>query len=749
MVETLGGARWARGLWARDWVRDLLASLLLLTLVLLFFWPILTPNPLARGSFPAGDFVSQFYAFNRVAAKQLIQGQLPLWNPQAYSGHPLLADAQAAVYYPPSLLTMLLGALWNVPVFALELEAVAHFCLAALFTYAFARRVIGQRAASLAAAIAFTFGGYLTGYPPLQLAILKTVVWLPLILLGLEAGAQRLAAGHPRPWVAFMGAGLGLGMAILAGHPQTATYILYASLAYALFRTWRVRPRRRSVAGLGLYVLVGLGLSAAQWLPSLQYALLSSRAGMTYQDASGGLPLIELRHMLLVNRSPVYAGLLPLIFALVAIWLHQRRAVWFWAAMGVVALFLGLGGNTFVYSLFYLLVPGFALFRSQERAALLLSFSLAMLAGYGLASLLGRKVAGLRRVIDWSLIGALGLAALAYYGWTLVGRATPSFFQWFLQQALHLTLLLVGTRLLLAWQARGGTRYGLLALALTLIVFDLFKTNATRNVDPRPPEAHTQPSPLIRSMQDDSGTFRVYDEGQLVGNFGCQFDLEDIWGASPLKLERYRRLIEEVPVEFAWRLLDVRYVVTWRAVLNVPSVVIATEGGGDTTTYLHRLIEPGPRAWVVHEVEVIPDDDVAVARLSDPRHAPFRTAILPVPPGFSLEAASGTGRETVAPSSVHWVRREPSHLTLEATLPSDGLLVLSEVYYPGWQVSVDDEPASLLRTNLTLRGVPVPAGTHRIEMLFRPWTVPVGLALTALTLLATLVCTLRLRRAGS
>ena len=127
--------------------------------------------------------------------------------------------------------------------------------------------------------------------------------------------------------------GLALGLAILAGHPQSAMYILYASLAYALFRTWRVRPRRRVVAGLGVFVLVGLGLSAAQWLPSLEYTLLSSRAGMTYQDLSGGLPLIELRHMLLVNRSPVYAGLLPLLLALMAIWLHRSRAVQFWAGL--------------------------------------------------------------------------------------------------------------------------------------------------------------------------------------------------------------------------------------------------------------------------------------------------------------------------------------------------------------------------------------------------------------------------------
>ncbi len=749
MAETCGGVARARRLWARGWVRDLLAALFLVTLVLLFFWPILTPNPRARGSFPPGDFISQFYAFNRVAARQLMQGEWPLWNPHAYSGHPFLADPQAAVYYPPSLLMMLLGELWSSPVFALELEAVAHCCLAALFTYAFARRVTKRRAGALVAAVAFTFGGYLTGYPPLQFAILKTVVWLPLTLLGLEAGAQRLAAGHPRPWAPFTVAGLCLGVAILAGHPQTAMYVVYASLAYALFRAWRVRPWRRSLAGLGIFLMVGLGLSAAQWLPSLQYMLLSSRSQMSYQDLGGGLPLIELRHMVLVNRSPVYVGVLPLILALAAIGLHRSRAVWFWAGLGAVALLLSLGGNTFVYPLFYLLVPGFGLFRSQERAACLLSFSLAMLAGYGMTTLLGRPMpAWLHRLIRWSLVGTLGLAALAYFGWTLVGQATPPFFLWFLQQAFYLTLLLAGTGLLLSWQARGGTPYGLLALALALVTFDLFRTNAARNLDPRPPAAHTQPQSVIQVVQADPGTFRVYDEGQLVGNFGCQFDLEEIGGASPLKLERYRRLIEEVPIEFAWRLLNVKYVVTWRSVLNVPSVVIATEGHGEATVYLHRLGEPGPRAWVVHEVQVIPDDDDAVTRLSDPHFAPFRTAILPVPSGLSLEAAGGSEEEAIAPATLQWVRIEPAHLVLDATLPADGLIVLSEVAYPGWQVQLDGSPVPVLRANLTLRGIPVPAGTHRIDMVFRPWTVRLGLVLSAVTLLVALIRALYARRSN-
>ena len=48
------------------------------------------------------------------------------------------------------------------------------------------------------------------------------------------------------------------------------------------------------------------------------------------------------------------------------------------------------------------------------------------------------------------------------------------------------------------------------------------------------------------------------------------------------------------------------------------------------------------------------------------------------------------------------------------------MLVLHDLYYPGWEVTVDGEPQPILRTNLLFRGVEVPQGKHRVEFAFRP-----------------------------
>ena len=100
--------------------------------------------------------------------------------------------------------------------------------------------------------------------------------------------------------------------------------------------------------------------------------------------------LRELAGLLLAGAtrwSPLYVGVLPLLLGLGAAWWtlasdgRAARRHRFWTLLAGVALALSLGGAAFVFDLFYLAVPGFALFRGQERSAFLVSFSLAMLAG--------------------------------------------------------------------------------------------------------------------------------------------------------------------------------------------------------------------------------------------------------------------------------------------------------------------------------------------------------------------------------
>ncbi|HYN88049.1 MAG TPA: hypothetical protein VER55_05945, partial [Ardenticatenaceae bacterium] len=395
----LGGRRSAV---SRRFLADAAALVFLAAAVALFFWRLWAPNPADRVAFPVGDFTNQYYPLRHFVAATLARGDLPFWNPFIYGGQPGLADPQAAALYPPAVLN---AWLWgpDFPLIALELEVVAHILLAAWGAYAFVRFALslGVRAA-LAGAIVFGFSGYLTGFPLQQVTILESAAWLPWLLLAAHhaTGPSRTAPNNGRrttddgrriAWLAL--AALLFGLATLAGHPQTALYLGYTLLAYGLVRLGLPRrgDLRQWLSGLFaivLMLLLGLALAAAQLLPTQAFIAESSRAALNFGFARTGLVWEELVTAFLpqlAGSNPLYVGIGALALALVsAIWRPESerlREAWassrFWLGAALASVLLGLGGNSFLFDLVYLGVPGFARVRSQERILLLFAWALA------------------------------------------------------------------------------------------------------------------------------------------------------------------------------------------------------------------------------------------------------------------------------------------------------------------------------------------------------------------------------------
>ena len=70
------------------------------------------------------------------------------------------------------------------------------------------------------------------------------------------------------------------------------------------------------------------------------------------------------------------------------------------------------------------------------------------------------------------------------------------------------------------------------------------------------------------------------------------------------------------------------------------------------------------------------------------------------------------------------------------------LLVVSQVYYPGWRATVDGERVPVvLAANYALTGIPVPAGDHEVHFVFDPASFKIGLAITILSILMAVALT--------
>ena len=161
-----------------------------------------------------------------------------------------------------------------------------------------------------------------------------------------------------------------------------------------------------------------------------------------------------------------------------------------------------------------------------------------------------------------------------------------------------------------------------------------------------------------------------------------------------------------------------------------------------------------PRAWVVHRAYVVPPvGGLGVnARLKlmteilyqgdefwripgvpvrDPRAVAWVETDRPKEVDRFLSRAGPDPSEAVTV-----LREEPQQVELTAVLRSAGLVVVSDMFYPGWNLTVDGQPAEILRTNRAMRGVALPAGTHRLVFRYEPRSVRLGIALSVVGLAA-------------
>jgi hypothetical protein len=143
-----------------------------------------------------------------------------------------------------------------------------------------------------------------------------------------------------------------------------------------------------------------------------------------------------------------------------------------------------------------------------------------------------------------------------------------------------------------------------------------------------------------------------------------------------------------------------------------------------------------PRAFTMTRTEDVSTWQEAQARLAN-GHDPEQSALVEDAP--ALEGSTGWQPAVIQD-------RSPNHLTVRTENTEPALLVLSEVWYPGWQATVDEVEQPVVRVNGLLRGVYLAPGTHTIVWRYRPASLRWGAAITVCALAASLLFLLVVRR---
>lgn len=745
---------------------DLIAVLVLVALWALYFWRIFTPSANDALSLTEGDFSGQFVAFFGYQVERLSDGEIPLWNPYNYAGHPFLADTQSAVFYPPRLLTVALvganpspGALYT----ALQTEMALHVLLGSLLMYTFVRRITAHHGTTVSAlggivaALTLSYGGYTSGYPQLQLAVLEAGVWLPLALLGIFQATRRDRPG----WLCIVLAGVALALSLLAGHPQTSLFALYLALAYLAYRLWQPAARdwrtwaRRFALAAALMGLVAGGLAAVQLLPGLEYLQHTSRQAMSFDAKGNGFPFVDVAQVLfpgfLTHWSPLYFGIAGLALAGVAVWRGAPGSRFFGAA-ALVGLAWSFGAGTVVWDLAYLLAPGASWFRGQERAAFVIAHSASILAGLGTVALLAWSAAPREEsALQRALLALAGVCAAFAAVWFVLWQ-TPdgAHYDAALRSAAFATLLAVLTAALLPRIAHRPHSHLLGAGLVAVIAFDLFSvTMGTPNYDPIPASDRLPEPAIARDLREEllAPGARIDGQRGIRDNLGTLYAVPDMRGISPLTLQSVHTILEALPPARAWDLLAVQVVLTAWEELPVPSAIVAAGEDPAGPYNVHQLADPRPFAWLTYGATVVASDDEAYGLLREPAYDTRQHAILDRDPEVALP---GSAPEDAGRAEIR--RFEPETIAIEVETPTASVLTLSLPHVPGWEATIDGREVTILRAYGGLSAIALPeAGAYTVTLRYRPWTFTAGAILSAASLIAviavTVLITARSRRA--
>jgi len=146
-----------------------------------------------------------------------------------------------------------------------------------------------------------------------------------------------------------------------------------------------------------------------------------------------------------------------------------------------------------------------------------------------------------------------------------------------------------------------------------------------------------------------------------------------------------------------------------------------------------------PRAWVVHRAVLAPSHEAAVTQLDRPGTDLHQVAVIETPAIPVMQTGASDDR-------VSFRSYEADRMALDVNAAGAGMLVLSEMYYPGWMAKVNGSTAMIYRVDGALRGIPVASGMNHVELIYAPSSFRLGAAASFLTLIGVFAVWLFARR---
>ena len=484
------------------------------------------------------------------------------------------------------------------------------------------------------------------------------------------------------------------------------------------------------------------------------------------------------------TSGPVYVGAFVLFLFVLGLFIVKTPLKWALLAATILSILLSWGHNFMGFTNFFLdYVPMYAKFRTVASILVIAEFTIPLLAALALKRIVDEPTVLTKNMkfVYASLALTAGVALVMALMPSMMGPfiseqerqmlsgiqgMTPDVQNMMLSSIAtmraamvsadawrSIIVIIIGVAMLLLFKAQKIKPLYLIVGISALCLIDLWQVDKRYLNDEMfvPKSERDTPQQATATdmeiLKDKALSYRVlnFASGAFNENNTSYFH-KSIGGYHPAKLRRYQEMIDKYiapEMQAAMQAIgskggvmsevDGRKLFPVLNMLNAKYFIVPLQG--NATTSIQNPYAQG-NGWFVDKLTYVADANAEYAEVGkiDVSHEAVADK--------KFETVLGQTAANDSTASVVLTKYEPNNMTYTVNSAKGGVVVFSEVYYPGWSATIDGQPAELGRVNYILRALNVKAGKHEVVLDFHPSSISITetIAYTALAVLLLAIC---------
>lgn len=701
------------------------------------------------------DVVSFTYPMQTLAMSLVKRGIWPLWNPYILAGTTLLANFQSAPFSPTSFVYFLFN---NVT--AWSVQVILQHVFAAIFTYLLLRHWKVSKLGSIFGGIVYAFSGYNLIFSEWNGHTLAAA-FIPLALFFTDRFLEK-----QKYWDGFF-LSLTLAFQFFSGYTQTSVYTAIAIGILWFVRIFRDKKWLLKTLLLSFFCAFGIALSAVQILPSVELINNSQRIFEPHPFEWTFLPWKKTITFVAPDyfgnhatgnywgpqdytSNTGYVGVTATVLSIFAVLvLIKKREVQFLLIFTIISLVLSFPDpiSIFIWDKNILGMQA----NSAHRATQLFCAGIAFLSAFGFDALMKKRSKLFQLFVSlfpiYLLMATFGLFALVLYK-NSIG----------VKNLIFPGLILLGVTfiLFLIWKFKSFRKVGGLVLII-LAMAELFRFGW--KYTPISPSEFTYPTtPILSFIMNQPKPFRVTGAKVIPSNLRMVYGIESPEGYDtfhPLNMSEFVAAInsgsiDSLPVgrygivdNDVSPLLDLINTKYYLALVTDPDIKRFdpkrfVKVFQDKSVIIFESKSSLPRAFMAYDWEVdVPqkyNDLTSLGKIMQKDFPLGKRIILDSSPNLTIDTVS-----KIKPiQSVKYEIYENQESLINVKTDRDGMLFVSDSYYPGWRAFIDGKETKIYTADFAFRAIEIPKGEHKVKMIYEPKSFSDGIKISVVSLVLLL-----------